>query len=111
MDWDFYSTIRPGPNRLYPARNRPAQARPHLQRKGNPAAFLRTRTVFCTPPQRTRRTDSASPQVDPRPQYGLARAVYADSDKSRLSWVTPIRFTPTSLVSGAMGVPTIGWPI
>ena len=73
-----------------------------------------THTPCFTPPtQRTCRTNTASPQVGPgstRPagrtastRPGPAQALYVDSDKSRLSWVTPIRSAPIDLVSGDKG--------
>ena len=105
-------TIRLGPARPGTGRHRPAQARPD---NGMVAPRLGcTHTPCFTPPtQRTCRTNTASPQVGPgstRPagrtastRPGPAQALYVDSDKSRLSWVTPIRSAPIDLVSGDKG--------
>ena len=105
-------TIRLGPARPGTGRHRPTQARPD---NGMVAPRLGcTHTPCFTPPtQRTCRTNTASPQVGPgstRPagrtastRPGPAQALYVDSDKSRLSWVTPIRSAPIDLVSGDKG--------
>jgi hypothetical protein len=115
-----YGSARPGPARPGTARPRPAQARSH---NGKATSRLgRSHTpCFTLPPQRTCRTNTASPQVGPDPlrlpgptastRPGPARAIFVDSDNSLLSWVTPIRFAPIDLVSGARGTPTNGWPI
>ena len=107
------STVPYGPARPGTARLGSDQARPGLGRSHTPC--------FTLPPQKTCRTNTGSPQVGLDPlrlpgptastRPGPARAIFVDSDNSLLSWVTPIRFAPIDLVSGARGTPTNGWPI
>lgn len=125
-------TARPGPARPGSHQARPGRTPHNGSARLGPRKPVLTHTQWKPGCLSVTRTVPAPHPKDSQDQYGFtsgwpqpaqatglaastrpgpARALCVDSDNARTSWVTPIRYAPIDLVSGARGIPTNGWPI